>query len=48
MLKLGRGQMNLQDFKDIIEARDCALANFAAPSHGLFLIEVSYPDDYFK
>jgi tRNA pseudouridine38-40 synthase len=48
MLKLGRGKLSLADFKSIIEAKDCTLANFAVPAHGLFLIEVSYPDGYFK
>ena len=47
MLKLGRGKMNLEMFKRIIEARDCTVANFAVPAHGLFLIHVTYPRDYF-
>ena len=48
MLKLGRGKMNLDIFKSIIEARDCTRANFAVPPQGLFLIQVTYPPDYFK
>ena len=48
MLKLGRGKLNIEEFKNIIEAKDCALANFAVPAHGLFLINVSYPENYFK
>ena len=48
MLKLGRGKMNLEMFKTIIEARDCTLANFAVPAQGLFLINVDYPSSYFK
>lgn len=48
MLKLGRGKMNFDIFRSIIEARDCTLANFAVPARGLFLIHVSYPHDYFK
>jgi len=48
MLKLGRRQINLEDFRKIIEAKDCTLANFAVPAHGLFLIKVSFPDAYFK
>ena len=47
MLKLGRGKMDLDMFKHIIEVRDCTLANFAVPAHGLFLIHVKYPRDYF-
>jgi len=48
MLKLGRKKINLNSFKSIIESKDCTLANFAVPSHGLFLVEVAYPDNYFK
>ena len=48
MLKLGRGKMEMEDLKKIIESKDCRLANFAVPAHGLFLVRVSYPDDIFK
>ena len=48
MLKLGRGKMDLDTFRDIIESKDCSLANFAVPAHGLFLINVSFPDSYFN
>ena len=48
MLKLGRRKMDLDTFRNIIEAKDCTLANFAVPAQGLFLIEVSYPPNYFK
>jgi tRNA pseudouridine38-40 synthase len=48
MLKLGRGKITLEDFRKIVESQDCTLANFAAPAHGLFLIQVTYSDNYFK
>ncbi len=48
MLKLGRGKLDIAEFKKIIEAKDCSLANFAVPGHGLFLIHVGYPENYFK
>jgi len=48
MLKLGRRKMSLGDFSRIIEAKDCTLANFAVPAHGLFLVNVCFPDNYFK
>ena len=44
MLQVGRGLINLDDFKQIIEAKDCTKANFTTPSTGLFLVEVTYPD----
>ena len=47
MLNLGRGKMDLTAFRRIIETKDCTLANFSAPAHGLFLTEVRFPDNYF-
>jgi tRNA pseudouridine38-40 synthase len=43
MLKVGRGKTSLDEFRSIIEARDCTKASFAVPAHGLFLIRVEYP-----
>ena len=48
MLKLGRGKLSIQDFKAILDAKDCTKANFAVPPQGLFLVKVAYPNDYFK
>ncbi len=47
MLKVGRGKISLDEFRRIIEARDCTKASFAVPAHGLFLLKVSYPVAYF-
>jgi tRNA pseudouridine38-40 synthase len=47
MLKLGRGKMTLDEFRNVIESRDCTKASFAVPPHGLFLMAVQYPDGYF-
>jgi tRNA pseudouridine38-40 synthase len=47
MLKAGRGKISLDEFRAIIEARDCTKASFAVPPHGLFLMNVHYPGDYF-
>lgn len=44
MLKVGRGAVTLDGFREIIEARDCGKADFSAPGHGLFLVAVRYPD----
>lgn len=48
MLKVGRGKISLEEFRAIIEARDCTKASFAVPPHGLFLLRVHYPDAYFQ
>lgn len=42
MLKLGRGQISLDDFRKIIESKDCTQADFSTPAQGLFLTAVSY------
>ncbi|MBI3719152.1 MAG: tRNA pseudouridine(38-40) synthase TruA [Sphingobacteriales bacterium] len=42
MLQVGRGKLNFEDFKAVIEAKDCSKADFAVPGHGLFLIEVGF------
>lgn len=44
MLQVGRGLITLNDFKQIIEAKDCTKANFTTPPTGLFLVEVTYPE----
>jgi len=47
MLKLGRGAISLEQFKAVIEARDCTKADFSTPAQGLFLVRVHYPDNFF-
>ncbi len=42
MLKVGRGKISLEGFRQIIEAKDCTKASFAVPAHGLFLVSVQY------
>ena len=43
MLQVGRGKLNVDGFRKIIEAKDCTQADFAVPGHGLFLVAVNYP-----
>lgn len=47
MLKAGRKLITSEEFKNIIEAKDCTAANFTPPAHGLFLVAVKYPEDVF-
>lgn len=42
MLKAARGNISMDQFIQIIEARDCTKASFAAPAHGLYLVSVNY------
>jgi tRNA pseudouridine38-40 synthase len=43
MLKVGRGKISLDEFRTIIEVKDCTKASFSVPPHGLFLMRVGYP-----
>ena len=47
MLRVGRGVISLEEFREIIESRDCTRASFAVPPNGLFLEAVRYPQGYF-
>lgn len=47
MLQAGRGKITTQEFREIIEARDCTKADFSVPGHGLYLVRVEYPEKYF-
>jgi tRNA pseudouridine38-40 synthase len=48
MLHVARGKNELQQFREIIERRDCAFADFSVPGHGLFLVKVNYPEHIFN
>ncbi|WP_127133245.1 tRNA pseudouridine(38-40) synthase TruA [Pseudoflavitalea rhizosphaerae] len=48
MLKAGRGKITLDEFRRVIEAKDCTGADFSVPGHGLLLVKVEYPDGYFR
>lgn len=48
MLRLGRNKITIEDFIEIIKAKDCTKATFSVPAHGLFLEEVEYPMQFFK
>ena len=48
MLQIGKGKIELEDFKKIIENKDSAHVDFSVPAKGLFLNEVFFPGDYFS
>lgn len=43
MLRVGRGKLTLEEFRTVIESRDCTQADFAVPPQGLCLMQVKYP-----
>lgn len=42
MIEIGNGKISIEDFRDIIEAKDRGKAGTSAPPQGLFLVDVGY------
>lgn len=47
MLKVGRAQLSLEEFEQLLRKKQCSAADFSAPPQGLFLEKVHYPSDIF-
>lgn len=47
MLQAGRGKITIEAFARVLEAKDCSMADFSAPAHGLVLERVVFPHGYF-
>lgn len=47
-LQLARGKHTVNEFRAIIEARDCTRADFSVAGHGLYLEAVNYPEGYLQ
>jgi tRNA pseudouridine38-40 synthase len=47
MVELGMGKITIDDFREIIRAKDRCKAGKSAPAKGLFLTGVDYPDEIF-
>ncbi len=48
MLRVGTGRISIDDFKSVIESKDCSQADFSVPPQGLFLVNVNYPESLGK
>ena len=44
-LQVARGRYTLDEFRQIIEAKDCTKADFSVAGHGLYLEQINYPPD---
>ncbi|OSZ78564.1 hypothetical protein CAP35_10030 [Chitinophagaceae bacterium IBVUCB1] len=44
-LQAARGKIILDEFRQIIEARDCTKADFSVAGHGLYLEKITYPEN---
>jgi tRNA pseudouridine38-40 synthase len=42
-LQVARGRSSIEEFRQIIEAKDCTKADFSVAGHGLYLQEIIYP-----
>lgn len=47
LLEIGLGRLNLEGFKKILNGNHRSLAARALPAHGLYLIDVGYPDSVY-
>ncbi|MES2479109.1 MAG: tRNA pseudouridine synthase A [Bacteroidota bacterium] len=43
-LRVARGKYSLNDFRVIIESKDCSKADFSVPGYGLYLEQINYPE----
>lgn len=48
LVDVGRGRYSLEEFREIIEARDLSRSSAGVPAQGLFLNDVVYPDEVFE
>ncbi len=44
MIEIGLENIDLHGFTDIIAGKDRSLAGFSVPAHGLYLVDITYPD----
>lgn len=44
LVEVGRGKLDLNDFRKIIESKNRSNAGSSVPGHGLFLAEIEYPN----
>ena len=47
LLEVGRGKMNVDSFRRVIEQKDRCRAGTSVPGNALFLVHVTYPDSLF-
>jgi len=45
LLEVGKGKLNIHQFREIIEKKDRDAAGASAPAQGLFLVDIEYPEE---
>lgn len=48
LIEVGKGKMSLEEFCQVIEAKDRCKAGSSVPARGLYLVDVKYPEAIFK
>lgn len=47
LVEVGRGKLNIEGFRRVIEQKDRCSAGSSVPGHALFLVDVGYPEELF-
>lgn len=47
LLEVGRGKMTVDEFRRIIELKDRGVAGTSVAAHGLYLVDIQYPNELF-
>ena len=47
LFEVGRHRMSVDEFKAVIEAKNRCKAGVSVPAHGLFLVDIQYPENLF-
>ena len=48
LINIGLGKLDVEKMHDILKSKDRGEAGFSVPAHGLYLVNVDYPDDIKK
>lgn len=47
LLEVGRGRMSIAEFRAVIEAKNRCKAGTSVPAHGLYLVDIQYPESIY-
>jgi pseudouridylate synthase I len=47
LFEVGRHKMSVEEFKTVIEAQNRCKAGTSVPAHGLYLVDIQYPENIF-
>ena len=47
LFEVGRNKMSVEEFRTVIEAKNRCKAGVSVPAHGLYLVDIQYPENLF-